>query len=188
MKKDHINKILMACLVATVALLFVEKQKNIGLLVNIRKNSNINAKLIADESLKSLSGTKIRKNNQIISTKNKELFDFVLDKVRYEYVEEVEDKKLYESALNGLLSSLDPHSSYLNEKEYKEMLVSTKGEFGGLGIVVTKDSNFIKVISPIDDTPAAKIGIKSGDYISKIDGELTYDMSLEKAVEKHIQI
>ncbi len=184
MKKDHINKILMVCLVVIVALFFIEKQKNIGLLVNTRKNSNINTKLIADESLKSLSGTKIRKNNQIISTKNKELFDFVLDKVRYEYVEEVEDKKLYESALNGLLSSLDPHSSYLNEKEYKEMLVSTKGEFGGLGIVVTKDSNFIKVISPIDDTPAAKIGIKSGDYISKIDGELTYDMSLEKAVEK----
>ncbi len=99
-------------------------------------------------------------------------------------IEIYEDKKLYESAMNGLLSSLDPHSSYMNEKEFKEMQVSTKGEFGGLGIVVTKDSNFIKVVSPIDDTPAAKIGIKPGDYISKIDNELTYDMSLEKAVEK----
>lgn len=124
------------------------------------------------------------KANIMIPTRDKELFDFVFGEVIYNYVEEVEVKKLYEYAMKGLLSSLDPHSTYMNKKEFEEMKISTKGEFGGLGIVVTKDSNFIKVVSPIDDTPAFRAGIKSGDYISKINDELTYDMSLEKAVEK----
>lgn len=181
---NKINKIILICLVITVSLFCIEKQKNINLIKNTAQDARLNSRLIADESAKSIASPSIKKVNHIVSTKNKELFDLILDKVRYEYVEEVEDKKLYESAMNGLLSSLDPHSSYMNEKEFKEMQVSTKGEFGGLGIVVTKDSNFIKVVSPIDDTPAAKIGIKPGDYISKIDNELTYDMSLEKAVEK----
>ncbi len=181
---NKINKIILICLVITVSLFCIEKQKNINLIKNTAQDARLNSRLIADESTKSIASPSIKKVNHIVSKKNKELFDLILDKVRYEYVEEVEDKKLYESAMNGLLSSLDPHSSYMNEKEFKEMQVSTKGEFGGLGIVVTKDSNFIKVVSPIDDTPAAKIGIKPGDYISKIDNELTYDMSLEKAVEK----
>ncbi|MBO4956537.1 MAG: S41 family peptidase [Rickettsiales bacterium] len=115
---------------------------------------------------------------------NKDLFDYVIERIKASYVEEVKDKEIYESALKGILSSLDPHSMYLNEKEFKEMQVQTKGEFGGLGIVVTKDSNFIKVVSPIDDTPAARAGILSGDYISEIDGTDTFDMSLTDAVDK----
>lgn len=181
---NKFDKVMLTCLIVTISLFCIEKQKNINLLNNIAQNPSSDARLIADESLKSVASSSVKKVNHIVSVKNRELFDFILDKIRYEYVEEVEDKKLYENAMNGLLSSLDPHSSYMNEKEFKEMQVATKGEFGGLGIVVTKDSNFIKVVSPIDDTPAARAGIKSGDYISKIDGELTYDMGLEKAVEK----
>lgn len=125
-----------------------------------------------------------RKNALFISTRDKEIFDFVLGEVVNDYVREVDVRLLYEYALKGLLSSLDPHSSYLNEEEFKEMKVKSKGEFGGLGIVVTKEQGFIKVVSPIDDTPAFRAGIKTGDYISEINGELTYDMALEKAVEK----
>ncbi|MDR2778579.1 MAG: PDZ domain-containing protein, partial [Rickettsiales bacterium] len=113
---------------------------------------------------------------------NRELFDYVLDNIKLRYVESVEDKKLYENALDGVLSSLDPHSSYMNEKEYKEAKIHMAGEFGGVGIVVTKDT-FIKVISPIDDTPAYRAGIKSGDFIGEINDKSTYDMSLSDAVE-----
>ncbi len=183
MDKKNLRRIVAGCLVVT-SLFCIEIVRNAYLSKKEVGNTKPNARLIADESIKSVASPSIKKANQIISTKNKELFELILDKIRYEYVEEVEDKKLYESAMSGLLSSLDPHSSYMNEKDYKEMQISTKGEFGGLGIVVTKDSNFVKVVSPIDDTPAARVGIKPGDYISKIDNELTYDMSLEKAVEK----
>lgn len=183
MNKKNIKITVLCCLVVAsffciseIITVYISKKENI--------NTKLDTRLIADESIKSIASSSIKKTNQITSTKNKELFELILDKVRYEYVEEIEDKKLYENAMNGLLSSLDPHSSYMNEKEFKEMQIGTKGEFGGLGIVVTKDSNFVKVVSPIDDTPAAKAGIKPGDYISKIDNELTYDMSLEKAVEK----
>ncbi|MDR2077686.1 MAG: S41 family peptidase [Rickettsiales bacterium] len=123
-------------------------------------------------------------NKHSVANGNRELFDYVLDSIRTRYVESVEDKKLYESALGGLLDSLDPHSSYMTEKEYKEAKIHIAGEFGGIGIVVTKDTNFIKVISPIDDTPAHRVGIKSGDYIGEIDDKSTYDMSLSEAVEK----
>ena len=110
-------------------------------------------------------------------------FKYIVERIKLSYVEEVDEAKLYEGALKGMLSSLDPHSAYLTDKEFKEMQIQTKGEFGGLGIVVTKDSNFIKVVSPIDGTPAAKAGILAGDYISEIDGKSTFDMSLTDAVE-----
>ncbi len=112
------------------------------------------------------------------------LFGDVFEKVRKDYVEEVTDKKLVESALNGMLSSLDPHSGYLNEESFKDMQVQTKGEFGGLGIEVTMDSGWVKVVSPIDDTPAHKAGIKPGDYITHIDGTAVMGLSLNEAVDK----
>ena len=112
------------------------------------------------------------------------LFGDVFDKVKEDYVEDVTDKKLIESALNGMLSSLDPHSGYLDQKSYEDMQVSTKGEFGGLGIELTMESGWIKVISPIDDTPAFQAGIKAGDYITHVDDVAVLGMSLNEAVEK----
>lgn len=112
------------------------------------------------------------------------LFGDVFERVKTDYVEEVEDDKLVESAINGMLSSLDPHSSYLSEKSFQEMQVQTKGEFGGLGIEVTMENGLVKVVSPIDDTPAYRAGVKSGDYISNIDDEPVLGMTLSEAVEK----
>ncbi len=100
------------------------------------------------------------------------------------YVEEINDKKLIETALNGMLSSLDPHSGYLTAEEFKEMNVQTDGEFGGVGIEITVDNGLIKVVSPIDDTPAYIAGIKSGDYISHVDGESVRGMSISDAVKR----
>lgn len=126
------------------------------------------------------------KNQQTTSETLKmlDLFGEVFDKVKQDYVEEVADNELVESAINGMLTSLDPHSSYLNEKAFEEMKIQTKGEFGGLGIEVTMDNGLVKVVSPIDDTPAFKAGIKTGDYISYIDDEAVLGMSLTEAVEK----
>lgn len=112
------------------------------------------------------------------------LFGDVFDRVRREYVEEVPDEELIKSALNGMLTSLDPHSSYMSPKEFKEMQVQTKGEFGGLGIEVTMENGLVKVVSPIDDTPAYKAGIRSGDYISHLDDEPVMGLTLPEAVEK----
>src|SRR5688572_766380 len=112
------------------------------------------------------------------------LFGEVFERVRADYVEEVTDQKLIESAINGMLTSLDPHSSYLSEKNFKDMQVQTKGEFGGLGIEVTMENGLVKVVSPIDDTPAYKAGVQAGDYISHIDDEPVMGMALSEAVEK----
>ncbi len=112
------------------------------------------------------------------------LFGDVFDKIRDDYVEKPDEAKLIEAAINGMLSSLDPHSSYMDAKAYRDMQVQTKGEFGGLGIEVTEEDGLIKVVSPIDDTPAAKAGILSGDIISAIDDELTQGLTLDQAVDK----
>lgn len=112
------------------------------------------------------------------------LFGDVFERVKTDYVEEVPDLKLIESAINGMLTSLDPHSSYLNEKAFKEMQVQTKGEFGGLGIEVTMENGLVKVVSPIDDTPAFKAGIHAGDLITQIDDEAVMGLTLQEAVEK----
>ncbi|MBM3618525.1 MAG: S41 family peptidase [Alphaproteobacteria bacterium] len=112
------------------------------------------------------------------------LFGDVFDRVRRDYVEETNDEELVKSAINGMLTSLDPHSSYLSEKDFKEMQVQTKGEFGGLGIEVTMENGMVKVVSPIDETPAAKAGILSGDFISHIDDEAVMGLTLPEAVEK----
>lgn len=112
------------------------------------------------------------------------LFGEVFDRVKEDYVEEVDDEELIENALNGMLSSLDPHSSYLSNKDFEEMQVQTKGEFGGLGIEVTMENGLVKVVSPIDDTPAFKAGVQAGDFISHIDGEQVMGLSLSEAVDK----
>ena len=113
-----------------------------------------------------------------------ELFGNVFERVRSDYVEEVADSDLIESAINGMLVSLDPHSSYMNNKSFKEMQIQTRGEFGGLGIEVTMDNGLVKVVSPIDDTPADKAGVMAGDYISQIDEEQVFGLTLSEAVEK----
>src|SRR3954452_6825622 len=112
------------------------------------------------------------------------LFGDVFERVRSEYVEEVSDQKLIESAINGMLSSLDPHSGYLDTEHYRDMQVQTRGEFGGLGIEVTMENGLVKVVSPTDDTPAYKAGIESGALITHIDGEPVMGLSLSEAVEK----
>ena len=112
------------------------------------------------------------------------LFSEVFERVRADYVEEVSDQQLIEYAIQGMLSTLDPHSSYLNADSFGDMRVQTKGEFGGLGIEVTMENGFVKVVSPIDDTPAYRAGVKPGDFITHIDGEAILGLSLNEAVDK----
>ena len=112
------------------------------------------------------------------------LFGNVFDKIKAEYVEPVSDRDLIENAINGMLTGLDPHSSYMNAKAYRDMQVQTHGEFGGLGLEVTQENGIIKVVSPIDDTPAARAGIRSGDLITTIDNTTVQGLSLNDAVDK----
>ncbi len=112
------------------------------------------------------------------------LFGDVFERVRAEYVEDVTDEELIEAAIRGMLTSLDPHSSYLSPENFDEMQVQTRGEFGGLGIEVTMEEGFVKVVSPIDDTPADRAGIMAGDYITHLDGEGVLGLTLGDAVEK----
>lgn len=111
------------------------------------------------------------------------LFGDVFERVRAQYVDEVTDKQLIESAINGMLIALDPHSSYMNAEDFSDMNVQTRGEFGGLGIEVTMESGIVKVVSPIDDTPAFRAGIKAGDYITHLDGKPVVGLTLEEAVD-----
>jgi carboxyl-terminal processing protease len=112
------------------------------------------------------------------------LFSEVFEQVRNNYVEPVTDKQLVEGAIKGMLGALDPHSNYMDAKEYREMQVQTRGEFAGLGMQVTMENGLVKIISPIDDTPAARAGLKPGDLVMTIDDQPVTDMSLSDAVEK----
>ena len=112
-----------------------------------------------------------------------DLFGEVLETIKQEYVDEVDQIKIMDSAINGLLQSLDPYSAYMSPKSYKGMQTETKGEFGGLGIEIGMESGVVKVISPIDDTPAANAGIKAGDYIVRINDKQVQGKSLTEAVE-----
>ncbi|MGY0573735.1 S41 family peptidase [Bradyrhizobium sp. RDM12] len=112
------------------------------------------------------------------------LFGEVFERVKASYVEKPDNSKLIEGAITGMVTSLDPHSRYMNDKAWTEMQETTSGEFGGLGIEVTMEEGLVKVVSPIDDTPASKAGLMSGDLISKIDGEAVQGMTLEQAVNK----
>ena len=113
-----------------------------------------------------------------------DLFGDVLERVRSDYVEKPDDTQLIESAINGMLTSLDPHSAYLSPKHFRDMQVQTRGEFGGLGIEVTMENGVVKVVSPIDDTPAAKAGLQANDLITHLDNEQISGLTLEQAVEK----
>ncbi|MBY0335290.1 MAG: S41 family peptidase [Acetobacteraceae bacterium] len=113
-----------------------------------------------------------------------QLFGDVFSRVRAEYVEPVQDRDLVENALNGMLSGLDPHSAYLSPRNFRDMQVQTRGEFGGLGIEVTQEGGYIRVISPIDETPAARAGIRPGDLITALNGTSTQGLTLQEAVEQ----
>ena len=112
------------------------------------------------------------------------LFGDVFERVKSEYVDDVSDKKLIEAAINGMLTSLDPHSSFLDKKSFREMQVQTKGEFGGIGIEVTMENGLVKVVSPIDDTPGSRAGLEPGDLITHLDGISILGLSLRQAVGK----
>ena len=112
-----------------------------------------------------------------------ELFGDIFDRIRAKYVEDVDDAKLIEAAINGMLTSLDPHSSYLSPDDADDMRIQTRGAFGGLGIEVTQEEGFVKVIAPIDETPAAEAGVEPGDFITHVDGEGLLGLTLDAAVQ-----
>ena len=112
------------------------------------------------------------------------LFGDVFERVRAEYVEPVNDRDAIENAIQGMLSSLDPHSSYLNQRSFRDMQTQTRGEFGGLGIEVTQEGGYIKVISPIDETPAARAGVRPGDFITHLNGTSVQGLTLQEAVDQ----
>lgn len=153
------NKLLMAALGGTVAGVMVTTQ--------------FTGPLIAQETARVKS-----------TYEQLDLFGDIFERIRSAYVEEVDEGDLIQSAINGMLTSLDPHSSYLPPQDFSTMQVQTRGEFGGLGIEVTQENGFVKVVSPIDDTPAASAGIEAGDFITKVDGESTLGLTLDESVEK----
>jgi len=126
----------------------------------------------------------VRAANDMSTYRQLDLFGQAFDSVRKNYVRPVQDKELINSAIEGMVSELDPHSSYMDPKNYADMQIQTKGEFGGVGIEVTMEDGLIKVISPIDDTPAARAGIKPGDFIAAIDGVAIQGLALNDAIDK----
>jgi carboxyl-terminal processing protease len=130
------------------------------------------------------SATAQQSNNTSDTYRQLNLFGEVFERVRSDYVEETQDRKLIEDAINGMLTALDPHSSYMNARTYRDMQVQTRGEFGGLGIEVTMENGLVKVVSPIDDTPAFRAGLKPGDLISHLDGDQVMGLTLQEAVDK----
>jgi carboxyl-terminal processing protease len=130
------------------------------------------------------AGVAVRAASQSDTYKQLDTLMDVFERVRVDYVDKVDDKTLIEGAINGMLASLDPHSSYLDARDFQNMRQTTDGEYGGLGLTVTTEDGAVKVVSPTDDTPAARAGIKSGDYITHLDGELIYGATLQDAVDK----
>ncbi|MDE2065645.1 MAG: S41 family peptidase, partial [Bradyrhizobium sp.] len=129
-----------------------------------------------------MAAARAKVENDVYSQLN--LFGEVFERVRSDYVERPDDSKMIEGAINGMISSLDPHSRYMNESAWHEMQDTTRGEFGGLGIEVTMEDGLVKVVTPMDDTPASKAGILSGDFISQIDDDNVQGLTLEQAVNK----
>ncbi|MFQ6778220.1 MAG: S41 family peptidase [Alphaproteobacteria bacterium] len=134
--------------------------------------------------------SKNKKDEPVVHLTDEQIYDelkkfaLVFETARDSFVEEADEKKMLESAMNAMLAELDPHSSYLNADDFKDFNDKSQGEFGGLGIQITSDKGAVRVISPIDDTPAQKAGIKAGDYIIRIDDEQVFDMTLNQAVKK----
>ena len=112
-----------------------------------------------------------------------QIFSEVYSKIKHNYVQDIDDKELFDNAIKGMLEGLDPHSTFLDEKDYKDLKIGTRGEFGGLGIEVTMEDGFVKVITPIDDTPAFNAGVKAGDLVIKIDDKSVQGLSLSQAVD-----
>jgi carboxyl-terminal processing protease len=112
-----------------------------------------------------------------------QIFSEVYSKIKHNYVQDIDDKELFDNAIKGMLEGLDPHSTFLDEKDYKDLKIGTRGEFGGLGIEVTMEDGFVKVITPIDDTPAFNAGVKAGDLVIKIDDKSVQGLSLNQAVD-----
>lgn len=137
--------------------------------------------LMPSYALKDTKKEVVEKESNLYTQLN--LFGEVFERVKESYVEDVDNKELIEAAINGMLVSLDPHSSYLNAKNFQDMRIQTRGEFGGLGIEVTMEAGFVKVVSPIDDTPAAKAGIMAGDFITRLDDKQVLGMTLQEAVD-----
>ena len=133
---------------------------------------------------------KTKKEEPVVHLTDEQIYEelkklaLVFETARDKFVEEADERKMLEGAMNGMLAALDPHSSYLSADDFKEFNDKSSGEFGGLGVQITSDKGAIRVISPIDDTPAAKAGIQAGDYITHIDGEQVFDMNLNQAVKK----
>jgi carboxyl-terminal processing protease len=155
--------------------------KKLGLIVALAGALLI---LPLQQDVGAVAATSNSTTNTAETYKELNLFGDVFDKVRSEYVDDVSDDTLIEGAINGMLTSLDPHSNYLNSKNFNDMKVQTRGEFGGLGIEVSMENGLIKVVSPIDDTPAARAGLKPGDLITQLDGTPVQGMTLPEAVEK----
>src|ERR1700731_1216862 len=149
------------------------------------KRSGLLAAAVAEVVLLSLRQDLGAASPKLTETfKQRNLFGEVLEPVRADYVDDVSDNSLVESAINGMLTSLDPHSNYLNTKNFNDMKVQTRGEFGGLGIEVSMENGLVKGVSPIDDPPAARAGLKPGDLITHLDGDPVQGMTLPEAVEK----
>jgi len=143
-----------------------------GTLAGVIVTTQIAAPLLAQEATK---------NTNVYE--QLDLFGDIFERIRVQYVEEVDEADLIEAAINGMLTSLDPHSSYLPPADAEAMQVQTRGEFGGLGIEVTQEDGFVKVVSPIDGTPADNAGIEAGDFITHVDGESVLGLTLDQAVE-----
>ncbi len=158
----------------------------------MKKNLKISAIIIASvfvgfSSAVSLSQIEIKKiqfDEKNVEEDQKEFLNDIISRVKKDYVDEKTDRQLAEAAADGLLTSLDPHSSYLNEEALREMQVQTKGEFGGVGIEITLELSVVKVVAAIEDTPAFKVGVKSGDYITKINDKSIVGISIEEVVKK----
>ena len=137
-----------------------------------------------------LAAKKNKKEEPVVHLTDEQIYEelkkfaMVFEVARENFVEEADEKKMLEAAMNGMLGALDPHSSYLSSDDFKEFSEKSHGEFGGLGIQITSDKGAVRVISPIDDTPAEKAGIKAGDYITHIDDEQVFDLTLNQAVKK----
>ena len=141
-------------------------------------------KAFAMAAIMAFTSPAIAQKNSSETYRQLSLFGDIFERIRSEYVEDVSDEQLIESAVNGMLSALDPHSSYLSPKNFREMQTQTRGEFGGLGIEVTMENGQIKVVSPIDETPASRAGLKSGDLITHLNSEPVQGLTLSEAVEK----
>ncbi|MGY3615473.1 S41 family peptidase [Bradyrhizobium sp. USDA 10063] len=157
-------------------------RRNFGFLLGTVTGASLTLLVTAPQGANLVAVAKAAVRSDTYSQLN--LFGDVFERVRTDYVERPDDSKLIEGAINGMISSLDPHSRYMNAKGWTDMQETTHGEFGGLGIEVTMEDGFIKVVAPIDDTPASRAGIMSGDIITQIDDEPIQGMTLDQAVNK----